>query len=120
MSDVREKCGISMDCERKAAKRLMERLKKEFPRLPICLCGESLYACEPFFEQCERNGWKYLLNFEEGSIPSIVTEYKALRQIENNYNYRGEVELGIFYYSSELDGQRKGLPFSFERVIMQK
>jgi len=72
------------DCELKAAKRLMERLKKEFPRLPICLCADSLYACEGFFEQCERNGWKYLLNFEEGSIPSMVTEYEALRQIENN------------------------------------
>ncbi len=72
------------DCELKAAKRLMERLKEEFPRLPICLCGDSLYACEAFFEQCEKNRWKYLLNFEEGSIPSIVTEYEALRQIENN------------------------------------
>jgi len=62
----------------------MECLKKEFPRLPICLCGDSLYACEAFFEQCRRNGWKYLLNFREGSIPSIVTEYEALRQIEDN------------------------------------
>ncbi len=72
------------DCELQAAKRLMERLKKEFPRLPICLCADSLYACEPFFKQCEENGWKYLLNFREGSIPSMVTEYEALRQIENN------------------------------------
>ncbi len=72
------------DCELKAAKRLMERLKKEFPRLPICLCGDSLYACNSFFQQCEESGWKYLLNFREGSIPGMVTEYEALRQIENN------------------------------------
>lgn len=37
------------DCERKACWRLMEKLKKAFPRLPICLCGDSLYACEGFF-----------------------------------------------------------------------
>ena len=30
------------DCERNACIRLMERLKKEFPMLPICLCGNSL------------------------------------------------------------------------------
>ncbi len=72
------------DCELKAAKRLMVRLKKEFPRLPICLCGDSLYACEPIFEQCKKYGWKYLLNFEEGSIPSMVTEYEALRQLEDH------------------------------------
>ena len=32
------------DCERKASIRLMERLKKAFPRLPICMSGDSLYA----------------------------------------------------------------------------
>ncbi|KAI4446751.1 hypothetical protein C823_001269 [Eubacterium plexicaudatum ASF492] len=36
------------DCELKACYRLMERLKKEFPKLPVCLCADSLYACENF------------------------------------------------------------------------
>jgi len=40
------------DCERKACYRLMNRLKKEFPRLPICLNVDSLYACENFFLKC--------------------------------------------------------------------
>lgn len=40
------------DCERKACMRLMEKLKKEFPMLPIYLCGDSLYACEAFFQNC--------------------------------------------------------------------
>ena len=37
------------DCERNACYRLMGRLKKEFPRLPICFCADSLYACEKIF-----------------------------------------------------------------------
>ena len=41
------------DCERKACYRLMERFKKEFPRLPACLCADSLYACESFFKKSE-------------------------------------------------------------------
>ena len=36
------------DCERKACWRLMEKLKKAFPRLLVCLCGDSLYACAGF------------------------------------------------------------------------
>ncbi len=32
------------DCERKACWRLMEKIAEAFPRLPICLCGDSLYA----------------------------------------------------------------------------
>lgn len=59
------------DCERKAGRRLMERLKKEFPCLPVCLCADSLYACRQFFSECEKKHWKYVLRFKEGSIPSI-------------------------------------------------
>lgn len=42
------------DCERKACWRLMEKLKKAFPRLPICLCGDSLYACEGFLRDAKK------------------------------------------------------------------
>ncbi len=35
-----------MACERKTCWRLMEKLKKAFPRLPVCLCADSLYVCE--------------------------------------------------------------------------
>ena len=42
------------DCEQKGAKRLMERLKQEFPMLQICICGDSLYASEGFFKECRR------------------------------------------------------------------
>jgi len=76
------------DCERKAYWRLMEKLKKAFPRLPICLCGDSLYACEGFFKRCKRKNWKYILRYKEGSIPTIGTEYRKLKGIEKNYQER--------------------------------
>ena len=40
------------DCEINAAKRLLARIKKEYPRLPICIQGDALYATEPFMRQC--------------------------------------------------------------------
>ena len=72
------------DCERKACYRLIERLKKEFPRLKICLCADSLYACENFFMKCQEKGWHYILRYKQGSIPTIAAEYKKLREIEKN------------------------------------
>lgn len=72
------------DCERKACWRLMQRLKKEFPRLPICLSADSLYACEGFFRRCEEFHWKYLLRFKEGSIPSVGEEYQKLKKLQQN------------------------------------
>lgn len=72
------------DCELKACWRLMERLKRAFPRLPICISADSLYACEPFFRVCGENKWKFLLRFKEGSIPSVYQEYVSLKLFQGN------------------------------------
>lgn len=34
------------DCEINAAKCLMKRLKEEYPRFPVCIQGDALYAAE--------------------------------------------------------------------------
>lgn len=70
------------DCETKAFKRLSERLKKEYPRLPVCVLADSLYASEPVFERCIKdNKWHILIRYKDGSIPSIAEEYGNLAQI---------------------------------------
>ena len=53
------------DCELTAAKRLMKKLKEEFPMLPICISADSLYASETILKECKEKGWKYLLRFKE-------------------------------------------------------
>ncbi len=42
------------DCELASFKRLAETVKKEYPRLPICLLADSLYANDSVFQVC----WK--------------------------------------------------------------
>lgn len=76
------------DCERKACWRLMEKLKKAFPRLPICLCVDSLYACEGSFERCRRKNRRHIVRYKEGSIPGIAEEYRKLKRLEKNYQER--------------------------------
>ena len=70
------------DCETKAFIRLCERLKAAFPRLDVCVLLDSLYAQGPVFGLCERYGWKYIINFKEGSIPTVQKEYQALLALE--------------------------------------
>ena len=72
------------DCERKACKRLMKRLKETFPNLPICISGDSLYACNPFFEDCEAYHWHYIVRFKEGSLPTVFQAYEALRKTKGH------------------------------------
>lgn len=66
------------DCERKAFKRLAIQLKSMFPRLPICILGDSLYACDPVFEICKDKKWEYLIRYKDGSIPTLAKEYHTI------------------------------------------
>ncbi len=72
------------DCEIKTFKRLATKLKKKYPRLPICILGDSLYACEPIFKICNNYNWKYLLRFKEGRIKTLWKDYLELKDIEVN------------------------------------
>lgn len=67
-----------LDCERAAFQRLAQRLKAAFPKLPICIGGDALFACEAVFETCELFGWKYVFTFKEGSHPAVWAETVAL------------------------------------------
>ena len=43
------------DCEIKAFRRMAKKLKKAFPRLPILLLMDSLYASKPVMDICREN-----------------------------------------------------------------
>lgn len=77
------------DCELKAFKRMAERLKKNYKRLPICILGDSLYAVDPIFKLCEENNWKYIFTFKEGRTKSIWLEFEELKTLEYNSNGKG-------------------------------
>ncbi|QAT38821.1 transposase [Clostridium sp. JN-9] len=66
------------DCETKAFQRLAAKLKKRFPRLPIILLADSLYASEKVMEICRKNHWDFIIRYKTGSIPSIAAEYEAI------------------------------------------
>lgn len=76
------------DCELKAFYRLASKVKKAFPRLNICILGDSLYACEPVFKVCKENNWEYIFRFKNGKIPTVAKEYSQLKELspENKLN----------------------------------
>ncbi len=77
------------DCELKAFKRLAERLKKNYKRLPICILGDSLYAVDPVFKLCKKNNWKYIFTFKEGRTKSIWLDFEGLKKLKDNSNSKG-------------------------------
>lgn len=59
------------DCEQNAFKRLAQKVKKDFPRLPICVLADALYASDPVMSICESNEWKYIITLKDGSLPAL-------------------------------------------------
>jgi len=87
------------DCERNAFYRMAKKLKGRFPRLPICLGMDSLYACGPVFDLCREYGWHYIIRFKDGSIKTVAEEFHALKGIEPEQSWSRTVEGLIQTYS---------------------
>lgn len=74
----RDPGASKQDCELKAFYRLAKRLKKQFPRLQMCLLLDGLYAGGPTFKVCEQNDWKYLIVLSDDDLPDINQEFESL------------------------------------------
>ena len=62
----------------KAFVRLASKIKKRFPRLPICIVADGLYVSEKVLKICKANKWDYIICYKEGCAPSIEQEYEAI------------------------------------------
>jgi len=78
-----EKPGASkQDCELNAFYRMVPKLKKQFPQLPMCMVLDGLYAAGPVFDICEKNRLKYIIVFQEGSMSAVYKDYLGLKRLE--------------------------------------
>jgi hypothetical protein len=77
------------DCELKAFYRLADRLKQRFPRLPICLLLDGLFAGGPTFALCDKYHWKHLVVLTEDDLSSVHQEFEALMPLaaENRFRF---------------------------------
>ena len=71
------------DCEIKAFYRMAKRIKKEYPKLPIIISGDALYACEPVITTCKENKWEYILRLKEERLKLLGEEIKCIEKAEN-------------------------------------
>jgi hypothetical protein len=71
------------DCEQKAFPRLIEKLARLFPRTPLCLLLDALYANQNVIRWIEAHRWKYIVTFKEGSMPERFEEARSLSKLQN-------------------------------------
>jgi hypothetical protein len=75
------------DCERSAFIRLALKLKKQYPRLAICILADGLYPYENAFKICEQNAWKFIFVLKENSLKSVQEELTLTRRNKPQAEY---------------------------------
>ena len=70
------------DCELHAFYRLAARVKEYFPRLPVLLLLDGLYANGPVLGLCRDYHWNFMIVLQDESLPSVWEEFRGLEQLE--------------------------------------
>lgn len=92
------------DCEINAAKRLLKRIKKEYPRLPICIEGDALYSTEPFMKLCREYNWYYLLTQKERRQKNLNEGFEWIKAGEDaEYQIGLCKEKGKGFYANHME-----------------
>lgn len=92
------------DCEINAAKRLLKRIKKEYPRLPICIEGDALYATEAFMKLCREYNWYYLLTQKERRQKNLNEGFEWIKAGEDaEYQIGLCKEKGKGFYANHME-----------------
>jgi len=82
------------DCELKASYRLLEKIKKRFPKLPIIIGGDALYLGRPFLELCNKYNFEYIIRYKENDAPTIKRNFNEIKITDGNYQYQNEIIFG--------------------------
>lgn len=66
------------DCEQKAFVRLSAKIKKHFPRLPVCILADGLYPNQNMFSICRKYNWKFIITLKDGNLRTFNKEVELL------------------------------------------
>jgi hypothetical protein len=69
------------DCELKALRRLLGKLRREYPQLRICLSGDSLFGCGEGFQIAKDYHCDYLYVFKPGRTPALWEDFQGLLKL---------------------------------------
>ena len=79
------------DCELKAFKRLTAKIKELYPRLPILIMADALYANAQVMDLCQANLWDYLLVIKEGVLKDLNEEIGLRPDKKTQKTNRGQL-----------------------------
>ena len=66
------------------------RLKKDYPRLPICILADGLYPNKSVFKVCQDNNWAFILTLKDDQLKDIWEEVRLFEQLYSKNTLRIE------------------------------
>ena len=72
------------DCEQKAFERLAGKIKKDYPRLPVCILADGLYPNKTFMKICQDNGWAYVVVLKDKNLKGLQED---ITDVENKHRH---------------------------------
>lgn len=84
------------DCEINAFKRMIKRIKKNYPKYNFIITGDALYATSPIINNCKKYHWNYIFNLKPDRLKEINEMF------EDNINYHNETSHKNYYLSTNI------------------
>jgi len=69
------------DCERNAAKRFFEKLRKDHPHLPLIITEDALSSNAPHIREANKHNLHYILGVKEGDHSFLFEQVKKARSV---------------------------------------
>jgi hypothetical protein len=108
------------DCELKALRRLLSRVRADFPQLPICLTGDSLFACGAGFQAAQDFHTSYVFVFKEKRMPAVWAEFQELLSLTADQQVEWTTPAGVrqtYRWVADLSyTDREDRPWTFTAV----
>jgi hypothetical protein len=98
------------DCERRAAHRVIARLRREHPKLSLVVCGDDLFACESIVALLAANRMRYVL------VAKPSTHVELFRCVEAAEQW-GLIERGQYEEGSGPKIKRRTVEYRIARAV---
>lgn len=85
------------DCETNAFKRMIKRIKKNYPKQKFIINGDGLYATSPIMKLCNKYHWKFLFNLKPDRLKEVNSSF------EGNIKLYNEVNIKNYYLSTKIE-----------------
>ncbi len=74
------------DCETNAFKRMVKRIKNNYPKYKFIITGDGLYATTPIINICKKHKWNYIFNFKPDKLKDINESFEGNIKLNNETN----------------------------------